>query len=217
MVICRHLICSYFFLTLLLLLLATIAQATTSVDESAPTKKKSLADFDDADLERLYEQWEKNDDGDGKDADEESAFRKSPPPSMNINLNDLKTKGLDEMQRLSKKNKPVMVFVTVSGQPTRRETDELTVLWQNSLFNANYQVTRYVIEDNRAIFMINDGSLAYDIKNFLIKQERCHEVTIDNERYEGVASTQSGSDAKSEKKNAKKSTNNNKTHAKSDL
>jgi hypothetical protein len=118
-----------------------------------------------------------------------------------INLDDLKTKDLRDIQRLSKKNKVIMIFATISGNPTRRETDELTALWQNSLFNANLQATRYIIEDNRAIFMISDGSMAYDIKDFLVKQDRCLEVMIDNERYEGAAASLSKTESKANKSN----------------
>lgn len=35
-----------------------------------------------------------------------------------------------------------MMFVTVSGNPTEKETEEITSLWQGSLFNANYDVQR---------------------------------------------------------------------------
>lgn len=35
-----------------------------------------------------------------------------------------------------------MVFATVSGDPTEKETEELTGLWQGSLFNANYDIQR---------------------------------------------------------------------------
>ena len=105
---------------------------------------------------------------------------------MNIDLNTLKNKNINEMKMLGKKNKAIMMFVSLAGKPSRRETEELTAIWQNSLFNANYEVTRYIVEDDRAIFMIKDGSLAYEIKDFLIKQEKCLEVTIDNEKFDGT-------------------------------
>lgn len=38
-----------------------------------------------------------------------------------------------------------MMFVTVSGNPTEKETEEITSLWQGSLFNANYDVQRYAV------------------------------------------------------------------------
>ena len=104
---------------------------------------------------------------------------------MNMDLNTLKGKDVNEMKMLGKKNKAVMMFVTLAGKPSRRETDELTAIWQNSLFNANFEVTRYIVEDDRAIFMVKDGSLVYEIKDFLVKQDKCLEVTIDNEKFDG--------------------------------
>lgn len=79
-----------------------------------------------------------------------------------------------------------MMFVTVSGDPTEQETEEITALWQSSLFNANLQLTRYIMERDKAIFMVDDGATAFEIKDFLIKQERCLEVKIDNEIFKGV-------------------------------
>jgi hypothetical protein len=46
--------------------------------------------------------------------------------------------------------------------------------------------------------MIKDGSYAWEIKDFLIKQERCEEVTIDQEKYAGLHSSQAKG-AKTEK------------------
>ena len=36
--------------------------------------------------------------------------------------------------------------------------------------------------------MVKDGSLAWKIKDFLIKQNRCLEVTLENERFPGIES-----------------------------
>lgn len=35
--------------------------------------------------------------------------------------------------------------------------------------------------------MIKDGSKAWEIKNFLVTQERCEEVTIEGKNYPGAA------------------------------
>lgn len=42
-----------------------------------------------------------------------------------------------------------------------------------------------MVDDDRAIFMLKDGAYAWHIKEFLIKQERCLDVTIDNEVFPG--------------------------------
>ena len=48
---------------------------------------------------------------------------------------------------MSKKGRPLMVFATVSGDPTEKETEEITGLWQGSLFNANFDIQRYELTD----------------------------------------------------------------------
>jgi hypothetical protein len=59
-------------------------------------------------------------------------------------------------------------------------------------------MNRYVIDENQAIFMIKDGAYAWEIKDFLIKQERCEEVTIDQEKFAGLHSSKA-KEAKAEK------------------
>lgn len=51
----------------------------------------------------------------------------------------------EELLKMSKKGKTVMVFATVSGNPTEKETEEITSLWQGSLFNANFDIQRYFV------------------------------------------------------------------------
>ena len=61
-------------------------------------------------------------------------------------------------------------------------------------FNFNYMnlnslclfwFVRYVIDDNRILLVLSDGSQAYEVKDFLVQQDRCKEVTIDNRPYYG--------------------------------
>jgi hypothetical protein len=44
---------------------------------------------------------------------------------------------------------------------------------------------RYVVDDRRVLFLLQDGSQTYDVKDYLIQQDRCEEVTIDNRPYYG--------------------------------
>lgn len=48
---------------------------------------------------------------------------------------------------------------------------------------------RYMIDDNRAIFMFKDGSQAWEAKDFLITQDRCDSVSVENKVYPGKGST----------------------------
>ena len=47
-----------------------------------------------------------------------------------------------------------------------------------------------MVDDNRAIFMFRDGSQAWEAKNFLVEQDRCASVTIENKVYPGKDSTE---------------------------
>lgn len=102
-----------------------------------------------------------------------------------------------------------MTFVQVSGEPTRHEAEELTKLWQSALWNNHIQAERsfifsyynnadvqlkltfqylfyrFMVDDNRAIFMYKDGAQAWEAKNYLIEQDRCFSVTVENKVYPG--------------------------------
>lgn len=45
--------------------------------------------------------------------------------------------------------------------------------------------SRYMIDDNRAIFMFKDGSQAWEAKDYLIEQDRCDSVSVENKVYSG--------------------------------
>ena len=44
---------------------------------------------------------------------------------------------------------------------------------------------RYVVGENRVIFMLKDGAMAWEVKDFLVNQDRCEEVTIEGKSYPG--------------------------------
>lgn len=91
----------------------------------------------------------------------------------------------EKLLEQTKKGRTVMTFVSVSGNPTKLEAEEITKLWQTSLWNNHIQAERYMIDDNRAIFMFKDGAQSWAAKDFLIEQERCESVTLENKVYEG--------------------------------
>lgn len=49
----------------------------------------------------------------------------------------------EKLIKMAKKGQTMMMFATVSGNPTRRETDEITQIWWAGLKNALYDVTKY--------------------------------------------------------------------------
>ncbi len=48
----------------------------------------------------------------------------------------------DDIMKLTKKGKTVMMFVSVNGNPTRQECEELTSFWQGALRNNHIQAER---------------------------------------------------------------------------
>ena len=46
----------------------------------------------------------------------------------------------------------------------------------------------YVVASNRILLVVKDGSAAWPIKDFLVKQERCQDVTIEGKDYVGRGS-----------------------------
>ena len=46
-----------------------------------------------------------------------------------------------------------MKIFQVGGDPSRREADDLTSLWQTGLRNNHVLADRFLLDDNRAIFM----------------------------------------------------------------
>ncbi|XP_051757238.1 LRP chaperone MESD [Ctenopharyngodon idella] len=163
--------------------------------ETKPKKKKDIRDYNDADMARLLEEWEKDDDIEEGDLPE---HKRSPPP---IDFSKIDASKPEELLKMSKKGKTLMVFASVSGNPTEKETEEITSLWQGSLFNANYDVQRFVVGSNRVIFMLRDGSYAWEIKDFLVAQERCEDVTVEGQVYPGKAAKK---DAKGNEQNESK-------------
>ncbi|KAJ8953011.1 hypothetical protein NQ318_015373 [Aromia moschata] len=146
--------------------------------------KKDIRDFTDADMERLFDQWEE--DEEPLEDDELPEHLRPMPP---LNLNELDTNDPEGLLQATKKGRTLMTFVQVSGEPTRDETEQLTKLWQTSLWNNHLQAERYLVDDNRAIFLFKDGAQAWTAKEYLVEQERCESVTIESKVYPGKYSS----------------------------
>merc|ERR1712089_43731 len=67
----------------------------------------------------------------------------------------------------------------------RDETEEISSLWQTGLYNNHVQSERFLIEDDRVMFMFRDGAYAWEAKEFLLDQERCEEVQLEQQTYYG--------------------------------
>ncbi|CAI9603163.1 unnamed protein product, partial [Staurois parvus] len=153
--------------------------AAAAASEEKKRKKKDIRDYNDADMARLLEQWEKDDDIEEGDQPE---HKRKPAP---VDFTKLDPGNPESILQMTKKGKTIMVFATVSGNPTEKETEEITSLWQGSLFNANYDIQRFLVGPNRVIFMLRDGGYAWEVKDFLVSQDRCADVTLEGQVYPG--------------------------------
>lgn len=152
----------------------------TNEEDKPAWAKKNIRDYNDADLERLLEQWEEDD-----EPLEQDELPEHLRPQPNIDFSKMDMTNPENLLKLTKKGRTLMVFVSVDGNPSREETEEITKLWQSSLWNNHIQAERYLVSDDRSIFLFKDGSQAWDAKEFLIEQERCKVVVIENKSYYG--------------------------------
>lgn len=167
---------------MLLLALTPLVLAKKFKEEEKPAwAKKDIRDYSEADLERLLDQWEED-----EEPLEDDELPEHLRPQPKLDLSNLDSKSPEDLLKVSKKGRTLMTFVSVTGNPTREESDTITKLWQTSLWNNHIQAERYMVDDNRAIFLFKDGTQAWDAKDFLIEQERCKGVTIENKEYPGV-------------------------------
>ncbi|XP_050431898.1 LDLR chaperone boca [Adelges cooleyi] len=162
---------------------AVMVVAKKSSDNSKPDwAKKDIRDYTEADLERLLDQWEED-----EEPLEPDELPEHLRPSPQIDPTTVNFDDPDAILKASKKGKTLMTFVKVAPKYDKEEADKLTKLWQSSLWNNHIQAERFMVDDNRAIFMYKDGSQAWDAKDFLVQQEDCVDVTIENQVYQGPA------------------------------
>ncbi|XP_067634136.1 LDLR chaperone boca [Eurosta solidaginis] len=170
---------------LLLIALLTLVNITLAKKFQSGEKpawaKKDIRDFTDADMERLLDQWEED-----EEPLEPDELPEHLRPQPKIDLSKLDANNPEELLKATKTGRTLMTFVSVGGVQTRQEAETITRLWQTSLWNNHIQAERYMVDDDRAIFLYKDGSQAWDAKDFLIKQPRCKGVTIENKEYPGA-------------------------------
>ncbi|XP_013186864.1 LDLR chaperone boca [Amyelois transitella] len=150
-------------------------------DEEKPAwAKKDIRDYSDADLERLFDQWEEDEE---TLPDDELPEHLRKPPSIDLTKMDMSNP--ESVLQATKKGQTLMMFVTVANKPSRARTEELTKIWQTSLWSNHIQAERYLIDDDRAIFMFKDGSQAWTAKEFLLEQEELKDVQLESQTYTG--------------------------------
>ncbi|KAM7313583.1 LDLR chaperone boca [Ixodes scapularis] len=177
-----------------LALCVTASVAKKFKNEEKPAwAKKDIRDYNEADLERLYDQWEED-----EEPLEPDELPEHLRPSPKIDLSNLDPSNPENILKMTKKGKMLMTFVSVTGNPTKQELEDITTIWQTSLMNNHISVDRFLIGENRAIFSFKDGSQAWEAKDFLVEQERLESITIENKVYPGKHSKAKDQEAKDE-------------------
>ncbi len=120
---------------------------------------KDLRDDTDRDVDSLFEEWEvkfifvflffftlkiydQDNDEEILPEDERHDYYIRGKNRPMFRPEDFVGKEPEHVMKMSKKGQTLMMFATVSGSPTRRETEEITQIWWASLKNALYDVTR---------------------------------------------------------------------------
>ncbi|KAK3734545.1 hypothetical protein QZH41_010388 [Actinostola sp. cb2023] len=129
----------------------------------------------------IFKDNDGDDDEDKYDDDDPRKPRPKMPPFDPSKVKD------DPMSflKLSKKGKVLMLFVGIADNPTKTKTEEISARWQSSLHNAHLQVERFIVADDRVLFLLKDGSIAWDVRDFLITQPECKMVEFENQKFPG--------------------------------
>jgi hypothetical protein len=129
------------FIGLMFVIVAVLAEKDPKLERKEKLKKKDISDWDDGDVETVFDEWEDNDE---ELPDDELPLHhpKKKQQGMGLSIEDMKKKTPEELSRLSQKGKQIMMFVTATTSK-RDDTERVTQLWATSLFNANYEVNRY--------------------------------------------------------------------------
>jgi len=168
---------------LLLSLVVSCVLCKKSSDTDKPDwAKKNIRDYSDADLERLLEQWDEDDEPLPSD-ELPDGHPKKPNPSLDLTKLDLSSP--EELMKMSKRGKTVMMFVRMNGVAGKEEADQLSSVWQVGLQNNHIQAERYAIEDDRVLYMFREGSQAWEAKDYLIEQDQCEEVMLEQQTHLG--------------------------------
>ncbi|XP_068204379.1 LDLR chaperone boca [Palaemon carinicauda] len=169
------------YLIVLLLILGAVTSKKPSEGEKPAWAKKDIRDYNDADLERLLDQWDEDEEPLPED---ELPEHLRPQPKLSFDPNDIGDP--ESLLKMSKKGRTLMTFVQVVDSLSPDEAEEITKIWQSALYNSHIQAERYMVDQRRAIFMFRDGSQAWEAKDFLVEQPEMKECSIENKIYHGL-------------------------------
>ncbi|XP_017891042.1 LDLR chaperone boca [Ceratina calcarata] len=154
-----------------------------AVDDPKSGKKKSwkdkdIRDMNDADLERLLDQWEEND-----EPLEPDELPEHLRPSPKIDISQLDTSNPDNVLKMTKKGKGVMMFVDTNEDLSEEDAQTIMKIWQTSLQNNHIIAERYPIDPRRSVLLFREGSQAVDAKNYLLQQPELSHVSLEGQVY----------------------------------
>ncbi|XP_025156969.1 LDLR chaperone boca isoform X2 [Harpegnathos saltator] len=158
--------------------LATSASDTQNTPKKKSWRDKDIRDMTEADLEHLLDQWEEND-----EPLEPDELPEHLRPSPKIDLSKIDTTNPDNLLRVTKKGKGVMMFVDMRQDISEEQADVVMRIWQTSLQNNHIIAERYPIDTRRSIYMFRDGSQAVDAKNYLLEQPELSHLTLEGQTY----------------------------------
>lgn len=141
-------------------------------------RDKDIRDMTDADLEHLLDQWEEND-----EPLEPDELPEHLRPSPKIDISKLDLSNPDNILKMTKKGKGVMMFVDTNEDISSEQADVIMKIWQTSLQNNHIIAERYPIDPKRSVFLFREGSQAVDAKNFLLLQPELSHVTLEGQTY----------------------------------
>ncbi|CAK9823537.1 LDLR chaperone boca [Anthophora retusa] len=181
-------ICSIF------LLLYVDASNDANSGKKKSWRDKDIRDMNDADLEHLLDQWEENDEP--LEPDELPEYLR---PSPKIDISKLDMSNPDNILKMTKKGKSVMMFVDTNEDVTPKDAEVIMQIWQSSLQNNHIIAERYPISEKRSVFYFREGSQAVDAKNYLLQQPELSHVTLEGQTYFRDPEKQNANTAKMQK------------------
>ncbi|XP_050461580.1 LDLR chaperone boca [Cataglyphis hispanica] len=187
------------FLSLSILLIIILALLISQTQQKKKSwREKDIRDMTEADLEHLLEQWEEND-----EPLEPDELPEHLRPSPKIDLSQIDTSNPDNLLRITKKGKGVMMFVDLKPGISEEQAKIVMRIWQTSLQNNHIIAERYPIDVKRSIYMFREGSQAVDAKHYLLQQPELSHLTLEGQTFYSDAKQQEVADESIRKQSAK--------------
>eukprot|EP00039_Didymoeca_costata_P004869 m.76737 g.76737 ORF g.76737 m.76737 type:complete len:249 (-) comp12575_c0_seq4:1135-1881(-) len=159
-------------------------------------------ELSDEDLARLEAEWDKDEEEDEDDPRviHEKKMRQQPsfnPADLDMNDPNLATK----MMAAQKKGQTVMIFTSFNKEQvkSKAEMEEISGRWIGMLMNNHLEIKAYPIEDDKMLYVIDDGSRLPELQDFLVGQKEVDYLEIDQKKTYGKFSWSKKHKKKAEK------------------